>query len=78
MADYTQEYDWQAVDEVKGWENQNMRENLHKVKVKEFETGDENTQWFNFTPDQTDSNRWKKHVDQWIERVQKNLNPSVT
>lgn len=70
MNEYTQKHDWDAVDEVKGWENPNMRDSLHKVTVVEHETGNEHEQTFNFTPDQTSTSRWKKHVDQWIDRMQ--------
>lgn len=66
---YTKKYDWKPVDEIKGWEEPNMRDSLHKVIVEENETGDKNRQKFNFTPDQTSSNRWKKRVDRWIERL---------
>lgn len=74
---YTKKYDWQPIEEMKGWEDPNMSDNIHKVKVREKETGNQNTQWFNFSPKQTDTGRWKKHVDQWIERLQSDRNPSV-
>lgn len=69
VQQYTQIYEWEAVDEVKGWNNPNMRDDLHKVTVVEYETGNKNKQTFNFTPKQTSSTNWKKHIDQWIERL---------
>ena len=75
QQNYTSKYNWKVVKEVKGWENKNMRDNLHKVKIQEQETGKKNTQMF--TPKQTDSSQWKKHIDQWIERLQKDYNPSL-
>jgi len=68
---YNKKYSWKAIEEKKGWseENPDLRNSLHKVKIKENETGNKNTQWFNFTPNQTSSDRWKKHVDQWIKSL---------
>jgi len=74
---YIQNLNWDVVSEQKGWEDPNMRDNLHKVTVVENETGNENQQTFNFTPDQTSTNRWKEHVDQWIERLQNTEKSSV-
>lgn len=74
---YTKRFDWEAVDEVKGWEHQNQRDDLHKVTVVEYETGNNNRQTFNFTPAQTSSDRWIKHVDQWIERLNTSERSSV-
>jgi len=79
MKEYTQRHDWKAVEETKGWKQANMRDSLHKVTVEEHETGDKNRQTFNFTPEQTSSTRWKKHVDKWIDRlVSSNSDPTVT
>jgi len=74
---YTKKYDWDAVDEVKGWEKKNMRDSLHKVTVEEKETGKNKTQTFNFSPSQTSGDVWKKHVDQWVEGLTNNKGSSV-
>lgn len=65
---YSKKFDWQPVDEQKGWEKDDLRDNLHRIKVREQETDQENTQWFNFKVSQTQNDSWKRHVDQWIEK----------
>ena len=75
---YKQIHDWQVLEEEKGWDKPNMSDELHRVKIREKETGDKNEQWFHFTPNQTSSERWKKHVDQWIKRLEDNPKPSLT
>lgn len=74
---YKKEFDWEPIKEEKGWKNKNMRDYLHKVVVEEHETGEKNRQKFNFTREQTSDDRWKKHVDQWVERLDDDRDPSV-
>lgn len=66
---YTKQYDWQKIDEKKGWETEGMPDDMHKVKISENEVELQKERWFNFTRNQETSGRWKKHVDQWIERM---------
>lgn len=80
QKNYTQEYDWTPVDEMKGWEEPNQPDHIHKVTVVEHETGDENRIIFNFSPSQTsDPGRWKKAVDRRVQQMleAREKNPSV-
>jgi len=60
---YEKKYDWKPVEEDRS------HDVVHKVKVEEHETGKEKQKWFNFEYKQTEGSRWKKHVDQWIEKL---------
>jgi len=64
MMEHEPQYNWEVV-------KQEVLEQVHKVKVKELETGNENLTWINFSHWQTDDDRWKKHVDQWVEKMLK-------
>lgn len=66
---YDKQYSWQKQDEIKGWNVQDVPSDMHKVKIVENESGRNEEKWFNFTVDQSESGRWKKHVDQWVERI---------
>jgi len=68
---YEKQHDWEKVDEKKGWKTENMPSDMYKVKISENEVNQGKHRWFNFTIEQKDSDRWKKHVDQWVERLKK-------
>lgn len=71
---YEKQYNWNKLKEQKGWETENLPDDMYKVKINENETNREKARWFNFTADQKKDGRWKKHIDQWIKRVKQVTN----
>jgi len=68
---YTKQYNWTKKDEIKGWKAEDVPSDMHKIKIEENETGRKESKWFNFSVDQSESGRWKKHIDQWVARIKK-------
>lgn len=56
---YEPKYNWEIMEEE-------ILDTLHKLRVKELETGNENTTWINLNHWQTDDDRYKKHIDNWV------------
>lgn len=59
---YEPNHNWEKVE-------QKVLDDIHKIKVKELETGKKKTKWINFSHWQTDDDRWKRHVDDWVDRL---------
>lgn len=60
-------YDIEVIDEK-------LLDNKHIIKVRTYINGDKKIKQFNFSHAQTPGGKlesWKKHIKQWIERLEK-------